>query len=321
MADDDKFLDPIVGVAESQPAASAPEPKPEAPIAADEPAKVDPANSPDRPDGYVPQAALRETREELKRIREERDRERATFQKFLDRYHAETEPKPAPEENEPDADGWTGDPNDYLGKIEWLEQQIRADKVARRENEKQARQRAEQEAALSTANYAITTRWQTALKQRPELQQADDALAASYRAELETLGYSGPRLDAELKRMAQQHAAYCFQNQIPIEDYIEKLARARGWQGKAAQASQDPAEDRKPVAESQAPRDASGRFVSPDKIAEAQDRNLSLSQAPGVPVRKMTPQEFAKLSEEEQWRMFGKSRSARRDLDRELNFS
>jgi hypothetical protein len=109
-------------------------------------------------------------------------------------------------------------------------------------------------------------------------------------------------------------------NQIEPAEYIERLAKARGWQGRPSNTPPAPAT---PVADQ--PRDPStGQFVSEAakaaKIATSQERNGSLSSVPGAPVEKMTAKEFAALPEEEMWRRLNAAGRNRKQLERDLGF-
>ncbi len=72
---------------------------------------------------------------------------------------------------------------------------------------------------------------------------------------------------------------------------------------------------------------ATGQFLPSEaekaaKVRESQERNASLSSAPGAPVKKMTAKELAAMPEDEMWRMFENvgRKSGSKQFDREMGF-
>lgn len=276
-------------------------------------AKTDPANDPKRPDGYVPKQALDESRNEIKREREARERAEANFQKFLDRFYAEQQ-QAQPKEAEVDPDDFPGDPEDYIGQIEWLKQQYRNTRQEQRQQQTVQSQQVQQQRLVSQQAARLQSVW----NEQPVLKDAYNALLESWAGEMAMQGYVGPELTARVNQIESQWAVWAASQGKNIEEVIWGLAHQRGFRPPAEAASGDEGGKRA----TQDPE--TGRFVSPDaekaaKLADAQERNGSLSQAPGAPVEKLSAKDIAKMSEDEMWRHFeGNSRN--KDWDRSMGF-
>lgn len=292
--------------------------------AAEKPDKSDPANSPARPDGYVPKQALEEARLEMKREREARERAEANFQKFLDRWQSDQDRGRAEAEPEVDPDDWTGDPNDYVGQIEWLKQKTRDVLAERRQQQRAAQTQGEvQRIVVSQAE-----RFGRVKAEHPVLDQAYQHLLNSVAGENAVWGVSGPDLKARVDQWEMQVAQWAHANNQPIEDVIWRLAQERGFRPPAAAGDGQEQQRQAPDAGKDAPqRDQQGRFVSPEqekaaRLAESQERNGSLSQASGVPVERMSAKDLGKMSEDEMWNTFEKfsRRKGGKEFDRAMGF-
>lgn len=304
--------EPAPEAKEAAPAAEADQGKPEAGKR-----KPDPANSEQRPDGYVPRQALEqariEAREEVKREKEARERTEQRFQQFLDRFYGEQTPQRGPADDIPDPQY---DPNAYLA---WDREQ----KVQQR---LQAQQQEQQSRAWTEAYTAVQADFNASKAEDPALEGAYDALRASLAAELNmAYGLTGPALQRQLEETEMQHVMYAHQNRIPIGRYIRGLAQARGWQPQAAQAGQGQPPAPQPGADTGQTRDpATGQFTgrAPADIAQSQERNVSLSQAPGAPVKKMTAKELAQMDESAMWDHFRNvtRRPGGKQFDRDMGY-
>ena len=298
----------------------APEPTPEPARAEADPAptpeaprdKPNPAASPERPDGYVPQQALAEARREAKEARERYALLEDRTAKILDRFYKEPEPQ------EPEIDLGPDPETDPVGAVKWMRDQQAAQIKQRHEQEQRQRQESAEEAQTRAAVHAVTDKFQQAAQARPEVQDAYQSLLRSYANELQVAGWNGDALDQQMQQIELNHIRYMAANHIEPAEYIERLAKARGWQGKANPAPTAPS--------TTPPRDpATGQFVSEAekaaKIAQSQERNGSLSQAPGAPVERMTPKELASLPEEEIWRRLGAARGKGwKQFERDMGF-
>lgn len=320
---EEKYLDAI----DPAPAPDTPQPAPEAPQTAQPPEadqgkpegdkRKSAADAADRPAGFVPKQALDqariEYRDELKREREARERTEARFQQVIDKLYGGQEPQPGPADDIPDP---TYDPNGYLA---WDRQQ----KVQQREL--QAAE-AQQSRAWNEAYTTVINDFEAAKAEDPNIQPAYDALRTSLAQELNlAYGLTGQALAQQLDQTEAQYVMYAHQNRIPIAKLIRGLAQARGWQPAAAQAGQGQAPGSQPAPDTGAQRDpATGQFIERAKeIAASQERNVSLSQAPGAPVKKMSAKELASMPEEAMWDHFRSiaKRPGSKQFDRDMSFS
>lgn len=305
------FLDPIEGVDPSEAAVSSikadPEPA-EAPPAADPPPakaeapkkKNDPANAPERPEGYVPKQALDEARntyrEGARREREARERAEARFQQVLDRFYGDNEPQRGVADDIPDPEV------DPLGYLKWDQQQ----KIADRQRQAQAgqqqteQQRQQQEWQRFQSDYRA--RAQEFAATNPDFGDAYQHVMASRAKELQALGYDENTILATMQQEEANAAWTAMQQGVNPAERLMEVAKLRGWAAKSG----NPAPAGQEQQQEQRPRDPNtGKFVeNAQRIAESQERNASLSQAPGAPVKRMTAKELAQLPEKEMWRHF-----------------
>lgn len=289
----------------------------------EKPAKPDPANSPERPDGYVPRQAIDRIQGELRAERQARERAEANFQKFLDRWHADQEPAPA----EPEIDLGPDPDEDPIGALKWARDQRARDLEERRQREAQRSQQTEQQRQMEALYQAAAADVRQFKAQTPDYDDACRFYWNQRGPELMALGYTQEQAAALIKQDEEQIAALALQRrQSPAETFY-RIAKARGYQGKA------PAVAAQPAGEDEAGRElperdpTTGKFVSTEaekaaRIKESQERNGSLTQAPGMPVEKMTAKELAKMSEADMWRHFDrmKGRKGSKEFDRAMGF-
>jgi ribosome-binding protein aMBF1 (putative translation factor) len=271
--------------------------------------KPNPAASPDRPEGYVPQQALAEARREAKEARDRAAVLEDRTNKLLERFYKEAEPP------EPEIDFGPDPDTDPVGAVKWMQLQRIAEIKKQHEQEQHRQQETAAERQFRDAFNTVQGKFQAATQARPEVQDAYNSLIKSYAEELQVAGWSGPQLAQQMQEIESNHIRYMAQNQIEPAEYIERLAKARGWQGRPSNAPPDPAQPRDPT---------TGQFVSEAakaaKIATSQERNGSLSSVPGAPVEKMTSKEFAALPEEEIWRRLASAGKNRKQMERDLGF-
>ncbi len=143
--------------------------------------------------------------------------------------------------------------------------------------------------------------------------------------ELMALGYSQDQAVQMIEQDELSITQIALQRGQSPAATLYTIAKTRGYQGKAAEADAVPPAEVDGAAERM--RDATGKFVSPEvekatRIKTSQERNGSLSGAPGAPVEKMTAKELASLSEEEIWRRFDsvKNSKGKKEFDRRMNF-
>lgn len=308
--------DAVSSPAEAPPAADSQSPKGEAAPKK----KADPANAPERPEGYVPKQALDEARnsyrEELRREREARESSERRAQQILDRFYADN--GMAPE----DPDVYSGPADDPLAKLQWLEERETRRIQAERQQRQQQEQQTQQQAAFNEVVNRVRGEYQAAAKANPEVEGAYMALFDSFERELKAMGYRPDQITEGLRRIESEHIVWASQMGVPIGDYLINLAQARGWQpGQSKPAGSEG----NGSANGQAPaRDPdTGKFVQEtQRIAESQERNASLSQAPGAPVKRQTWKEVAQMPEEEMWNHFRsvtKSKGAKQ-FDRDMGY-
>lgn len=292
--------------------------------AAEKPDKSDPANSPARPDGYVPKQALEEARLEMKREREARERAEANFQRFLDRWQAEQDRATAGADADEEPDLGPDPEVDPVGAVKWMR-----DQKAREFAEAKQRQQAEQSGTQVQRIVAEqASRFSQVKAQHPVLDQAYKHLIESVAGENALYGVSGIDLTNRVHQWEAQVAQWAHQKGLPIEDVIWNLAQRRGFrppEGQPQPAAGDDGGRAEPAKDQQ--RDAQGRFVSPEqekaaRLAESQERNGSLSQASGVPVERMSAKDLGKMSEDEMWNTFEKfsRRKGGKEFDRAMGF-
>lgn len=320
----EKYLDPIEEPAAETAATEKPAPAgTEAPPAADDPParadggkkRSDPANAPERPDGYVPKQALdqarNEYREELKREKEARERSEARFQQVVDRIWGN--------EPEPDPDAYTGPADDPLARLAWLDQREHQRIDQQRQAQQQTAQQTQQQTEWNEAFSKVNGDYLTAREADPTVDEAYSALRDSFTRELQALGWGRDPagMAREGQRLEAWHVMNAHKQGIPIGDYLKALAGARGWKP-APKTEQQQAD-----AQQQAQRDpATGQFARAQQIAESQERNASLSQAPGAPVKRMSAKELAQMPEDEMWRTFNSvlRRKGSKDFDYEMGY-
>jgi hypothetical protein len=278
----------------------------------DKPPRTDPANSRDRPDGYVPKQAVDRVQSELQQERQARAQAEDRFAKMVERFYKDNAPEPAAEDPRPDLN------QDPMGYLAWKDrQEQRAEKAKEAELEQWAQQQKEAREFQDTLSRA-SARLQKVTAARPEVAQLyqDVRLAAA-----KTYAESGVP-DHQLQQMVDNYEAsiikWARQEYIPIEDALEQVAARFGLQMPQAKPAAEPRE--------LPPRAENGQFTAEAekaaKIAQSQERNASLGAAPGAPVKKMTPAELAKMPEEEMWKHFEslKGMKGSKNFERDMGF-
>ncbi len=324
MAAEEKFLDDIGDAPAAPEPAAKPEPKPEAevPVKAEaEPTeRADPANSPARPEGYVPRQALEEARREAKEHRERAAILEDRTNKILERYFSNNQPQQQeqapppidPGDDEPDA---VEDPYNYGV---WRQQK---DRFNRYQEKQQKAQQAEQQQQMARLEQAAKADVQAFKADTPDYEDARSFYWNQRGPELMALGYSQEEAIQIIERDELQITQLAMGRRQSPAATLYNIAKARGYQAKAAAA--EPAADAAEVK-----RDpATGQFLPAEqekaaRIKTSQERNGSLGAAPGAPVEKMTAKELASLSEDEMWRRFDsmKNSKGKKDFDRRMNF-
>lgn len=267
-----------------------------------------------RPDGFV-------TKEERDRLARERDEYRAEnrvlaerTQKLIDRFFAQ-QPQ-ADQSKAGDDDPMPDYQNDPLGWIGWRQRQDQRDADQRAEQQKQWQQQEQEAREFRDTLSRATARFQKVIAERPEVNDLYNAVrehVAGLYAQNGTPAHQIPELvaryEADVIRWARQEY-------IPIEEALEQAAARFGVQ-MPAKTDTKPTPERDP---------ATGQFVSEAekaaRVKESQERNASLSSAPGAAVKRMTPKELAQMPEEEMWRQFEAQsrRPGGKQFDRDMGF-
>jgi hypothetical protein len=316
------LLDDIGGDAPApapEPTSDVPEPVERASGADAQPGEQEPARTDDRPEGFVRREQAARLQTELEQERAERIAAQDRFAKMVERYYKDNEPKPEAQEED-----WGPDPDvDPVGALKWQRERFKAAAEAQRNWQQQTQQQTQAEQQWTNARNQVDAYYTKVVAAKPELeglyQGLRESYAKEYAAYAESMGQ--PIIPATIKQQVDRQEAtiiaWAYQNNVPIDIAIERLAASRGVLAKAAQANPG----------AQQPRDpATGQFTAEAekaaKIAQSQDRNASLGAAPGAPVKKMTPAELAKMPEEEMWKYFESvgRKPGSKNFDREMGF-
>lgn len=296
-----------------------PEPSPEPePVHAEAPQPEGdgkPKPSDTRPDGYVTKGERDRIASELQQERQQRALYEDRFNKVVERFFKQADDQPAKTAD-------TDDPmpdyqQDPLGWIGWRQRQDERDATSRAEQQKQWQEQEQQAREFQDTLSRATARFQKVIEQRPEVGD----LYAAVRSHVANLyaqqGYPQHQIPDLVTRYEADVIRWARQEYIPIEDAIEQAASRFGVQAPARQQEPKPTPERDP---------ATGQFVSEadkaTKQRESQERNVSLSSAPGASVKEMSGTELAKMSEEEMWRYFdgvGRKPGAKQ-FDRKMGF-
>lgn len=166
---------------------------------------------------------------------------------------------PATEAKQPEVPRWDQDP---LKAGQWTQEQLLAMVQKQEEDRQQAEQRQRDEQAYQAIQSRVAAEYEAESKADPTLPQMYDKLRESMGKELLALGYTQQQAIEHLNQTERGYVQYAYQTGIPVADLIRNVATARGI-----------------VIQPQAP--AGKPAVDPKAIADAQQRHMSLSDAPG----------------------------------------
>lgn len=243
--------------------------------------------------------ALRQEREERRRVERERDELRVQMARIAERtdlllqdryatYAAQQQQAPQ-QDPEPDP---TVDP---IGHQQWMSRQWNQ---ARQASEWQTaayqqqvayqQQAAQQYQAEEQVVGKAVQQWNEAVQERPELNEAIDHVRRSLAAEYATYGYAGPALQQAVLAAERQHIITAARLGMPIDEYAVRVAQSRGWS--RGQRMNENANAARGNASAQV-----------ERAARARDAGQSLSRAGGGAQagQAMTAQRLASLSDEE----------------------
>jgi hypothetical protein len=235
----------------------------------------------------VPHGQFHRERERRKAAEAEREKLRADHQRLMERTQQLLEAgiQPPQQQQAPQADPEIPDPDvDPQGAIKWVREQVLATQKAERERAQQNEQASQVEQVLQNVNAVL----ENEIKADPSVKDAHNAWRKSVGMELLAVGYTEQQALQALNQTEREHALFIAQNNIPIGDYLKRLASARGWQAKAP----DPA-----------PANDAG-LTEAEKIAKREELRLasqSLGKGGGAVVNTgvTSPQELLDMSDAE----------------------
>jgi hypothetical protein len=245
----------------------------------------------------VPLAALTKTRAEAKETKaklSETERKLAVlegrWQQLLESQNKPAETVNAVEDQIPDPEI---EPQEA---IKWA---LNFAKEQKAEKQQAAAQTAQQQAAereWAETYTAVNKSYSAAAEADPLINEARDYLVDSVGQEAMAMGLSREQAQAEINRVEAEHIRFAHKQGLEIGDYVKKLAKARGWTGKA---KTEPQPD--PKAEIEA-------------LAEGVDAATSLSTAGGGAPKTVRPQDIADMSPEQFEKWLNKNPDAFRKL-------
>lgn len=201
---------------------------------------------------------------------------------------------------EPEPDFGPDPDQDPVGALKWAREQVVLRTQQEREQQSKWQQQNQAGKQVQRSLELVGARWAEVEQTIPEINDAWRALDASYRAEMQRLGWRGQALERQMFKVNTDWAQYVVSNSIPIEDFIVGMAEARGWKPGTAEAA-------KPI--EGAERDENGRFKSAEKIdkLEATKQKAKSLGTGGAPVKtgEITPEELVAMPEED-WKEFKK---------------
>lgn len=248
--------------------------------------------------------ALRRERDEQRQLKRERDELRDNLARLRertdillrDRQAPQAQPQPGDQDAEPDP---TLDP---IGHQQWMSRQWQAQKREqqeanqawqRQQNEQQTRQREHQQSEAVVGR--VNAEFIQAAQERPELSEALQAFRVSVNNELQTYGLFGQALENERLRVEREHILNADRLGVPIDDYVIRLATARGWNAQGQRMNGQNGQG------SGANGDGQGDAATQvQRQARARDAGQSLSRAGGSAAGgAMTADRLLKMSDDE----------------------
>ena len=251
------------------------------------------------PHGTFHRANQRRKEAEERASKAEQERQVA-FQRLSELLESQQRQQAAQIAEEPEEPDLGPDPDaDPIGALRWAREQLAVHDKREREARQRQTEEGQRQAYINSVVETAGDQWRTALEARPELSEADDYLMKSYGNELAAMGWQPHQINQKLREVSLQQAIHAQRSKRPIGEYIEQLAKARGWQ---ATPKAIPGQE---LVETPA-RDAQGRFTKEAEKMEALNaaKSASLSLGNGGPAVKtgpltaqdivnMTPDEYA----------------------------
>lgn len=279
------------------------------PDAGDKPRRTDP-----RPEGYVTKGERDRIAAELQAERQQRALYEDRFNKVVERFFSQQQPEQSQADDDPMPD-YQADP---LGWIGWRQRQDQKAEEQRAEQQKQWQQQQQAQQEFQDTLNRASARFQKVVQDRPEVGELYNAVRNHVANLYAQQGYPQHQIPDLVTRYEADVIRWARQEYIPIEDALEQAAQRFGVAMPQRQQQAKPTPERDP---------ATGQFLPSEaekaaKVRESQERNASLSSAPGAPVKKMTAKELASMPEEEMWRMFENvgRKAGSKQFDREMGF-
>jgi hypothetical protein len=299
MAQEEKYLDDIGEAPAAEPAAAeAPQSEPEAPEPEAEhetrPEGDDrPKRTDTRPEGYVTKGERDRIASELQAERQQRANFEKRYNDVIERFFKQQQEPEQVDDPKPDPR------QDPIGHMEWKErQEAKAAEEQKTRQEQWAKQQEEARQFEDTLNRS-KARFAKVASERPEVAQLYSAVQHKVADIYREQGVPMHQIPGLVQQYEADVIKWARQEYIPIEDALEATAKRFGLQMPTrAAAPAKPTPERDPATGQWLPSEAEKAA----KQRESQERNSSLSSAPGAPVKKMTGTELAKMSEEDQWK-------------------
>ncbi len=274
-----------------QPAAEAPVPEAEA----DKPVKTDPANSPDRPEGYVPAQALRETRDELKEVKGRLNRVLEAMA-TANAKRAEPEAKP-----EADPDPEPNREEDLIGHLQWENRQLQNTVKDLKGTVETTQQQSEHDRQFQ----AYTQELEKDAAAISDFNDAMGHLQTIYGQQLLSSGVPREQIPFYMRQKEVEIANSAYASGIKPAQMLYFIAQNNGYQPSAA--PDTPAAEQ-PAPAAPAPQPAPSVQTKVDTRQKAANANASLSQLSGNTAdlsTQLTKEQFAQMSEADLHKMIG----------------
>lgn len=279
------------------------------PDAGDKPRRTDP-----RPEGYVTKGERDRIAAELQAERQQRALYEDRFNKVVERFFSERQPEQSQADDDPMPD-YQADP---LGWIGWRQRQDQRAEETRQAQQKEWQQQEQARQEFNDTLNRARARFQKVAAERPEVADLYSAVQNKVGEFYASQGVPMHQIPDLITRYEAEVIRWARQEYIPIEEALEQAAQRFGVAMPQRQQQAKPTPERDPQTGQFLPSEAEKAA----KVRESQERNASLSSAPGAPVKKMTAKELASMPEEEMWRMFENvgRKAGSKQFEREMGF-